>query len=121
MLSVSFVIKSTFKTRMVVTRTTAIGNEITLVGKLISWLFGTAVLAAGIVNTFWGEPAGFGVFLILLSLVYFLPVAAIVKRLTGFTIPGMRWLRILLALFIIWAAMGVGELFEKVELMKLDL
>ncbi len=96
-------------------------NEITLVGKVIGWLFGTLVLAAGIINTFWGEPAGFGVFLMLLSLVYFLPVNTIFKRLTGYSIPGIRLLKILLALFIIWAAMGVGELFNKIELMQLDL
>ncbi|MCW3073911.1 MAG: hypothetical protein JWP69_980 [Flaviaesturariibacter sp.] len=93
----------------------------TLAGKLISWLFGTAVLATGIVNTFWGEPTGFGIFLILLSFVYFLPVNAIVKGLTGYSVPGMRVLRIVLALFILWVVLGVGDLFEKIELMKLDL
>ena len=49
-------------------------NEITLAGKIVSWLFGIAVLAAGLVNTFWGNDTGFGIFLVLLSLTYFLPV-----------------------------------------------
>lgn len=93
-------------------------NEITLVGKVIGWLFGILVLAAGVINTFWGEPAGFGIFLMLLSLVYFLPVNTIFKRLTGYNIPAIRLLRILLALFIIWAAVGVGELFDKIEMMQ---
>ena len=96
-------------------------NDTTMVGKIISWLFGIAVLAAGIINTFWGNDPGFGIFLILLSFVYFLPVKAIFKRLTGFSIPGMRILRILLGIFIIWAVLGVGELFDKIELMKMDL
>ncbi len=96
-------------------------HEITLVGKVISWLFGTLVLAAGIINTFWGQPTGFGIFLLLLSLVYFLPVNTIFKSITGYRIPGIRWLKILLALFITWAVLGVGDLFEKIELMKLDL
>ena len=93
----------------------------TLIGKIISWLFGLGVLVAGIVNTFWGKPAGFGVFLMLLSLVYFLPVNTILKKLTGFSISGMAIARILLALFILWAAMGVGDLFDKIETMKSDL
>ncbi len=96
-------------------------NEITLVGKIISWLFGIAVLAAGAINTFWGEPAGFGIFLILLSFVYFLPVNAIFKQMTGVSIPGIRALKILLGVFIIWAVLGVGELFDKIELMNNDL
>ena len=96
-------------------------NEITLAGKIISWLFGLAVLAAGIVNTFWGKPAGFGVFLILLSFVYFLPVNTIFRNMTRYSIPGMRLLRILLGLFIIWAALGVGDILEKIEVMQMDL
>jgi len=41
---------------------------------IISWLFGIVVVAIGLVNLFWGNDPGFGVFLLLLSLVYFLPV-----------------------------------------------
>ncbi len=96
-------------------------NDITMVGKMISWLFGIAVLAAGIVNAFWGNNAGFGIFLILLSFVYFLPVNVIFKKMTGFSIPAIRILKILLGIFIIWAVLGVGELFEKIEIMKMDL
>lgn len=62
-------------------------NENTKVGKIISWLFGILVFAMGVVNTFWGEPAGFGIFLILLSFIYFLPVNAIFRKLTGYSIP----------------------------------
>ncbi len=93
-------------------------NETTIIGKIISWLFGIAVLAAGVINTFWGEPTGFGIFLILLSFVYFLPVNAIFKQMTGVSIPGIRALKILLGVFIIWAVLGVGELFDKIELMN---
>ena len=95
--------------------------EPTLVGKIISWMFGLGVLAAGIINTFWGQPAGFGIFLILLSFVYLLPVNEIFKNLFGVSIPKIRLLRILLAVFIIWAALGVGELFDKIEMMQNDL
>lgn len=89
---------------------------------IISWLFGTLFLGMGIVNTFWGKPAGFGVFIILLSSAYFLPVNTVLKKVTGFSIPekGMRIMKILLALFILWAALGVGELFNKIEIMRND-
>ncbi len=95
--------------------------ETTLVGKIISWLFGLAVFAAGIINSFWGNDVGFGIFLVLLSFVYILPVNEIFKKLTGVSIPKIRLLKILLGVFIIWAALGVGELFDKIELMKNDL
>ncbi|HEX8367756.1 MAG TPA: hypothetical protein VF604_04240 [Pyrinomonadaceae bacterium] len=36
---------------------------------------------------------------------------------TGFSIPGMGIVKILLGIFILWAAFGVGELFDKIDLM----
>ena len=35
---------------------------------IISWLFGVIFFAIGFVNTFWGNDPGFGIFIILLSL-----------------------------------------------------
>jgi hypothetical protein len=87
---------------------------------VISWMFGLVFFAIGVVNTFWGNDPGFGIFILLLSLVYFLPVNAILKKRTGFSIPRMRIIKIILGIFIIWAAMGVGELFDKIELMMND-
>jgi len=84
---------------------------------IISWLFGIVVVAIGLVNLFWGNDPGFGVFLLLLSLVYFLPVNAILRKLTGFTIPKLGIVKIILGIFILWASLGVGELFDKIELM----
>lgn len=86
---------------------------------VMSWLFGTVVLAIGLINTFWGNDLGFGVFLILLSFIYFPPTNVILKKIAGFSIPLV--INILLGLFIIWAALGVGELFNKIELMMMDL
>jgi hypothetical protein len=90
---------------------------------IISWVFGTVFFAIGVVNTFWGNDPGFGIFILLLSLLYFLPVNVLLQKLTGFTIPGtgIRIIKILLGIFILWAAMGVGELFDKIELMMMDL
>lgn len=102
------------------TKPQTVTSEITTIGKITSWLFGAVVLAAGLINTFWGNDAGFGVFLILLSFVYFLPVNTIFEKLTGRSIPKVRLLKILLAFFIIWAVAGVGDLAEKIALMKAD-
>jgi len=88
---------------------------------IISWLFGILFFAIGVVNTFWGNDALFGVFIILLSLIYFVPVNDILRKIAGFSIPRMRLVKILVGLFIIWAAMGVGELPDKVEMMMNDL
>jgi hypothetical protein len=87
----------------------------------ISWLFGALFFAIGVVNTFWGNDPGFGVFVLLISFVYFLPVNTIFKRMTGLTIPRLGLIKILLAIFIIWASLGVGELFDKIDLMMADL
>lgn len=86
---------------------------------LIGWLFGIAVLAAGTVNLFWGNDPGFGAFLLLLSLVYFPPVNALLRGRAGFSVPGIA--KVALGVFIVWAALGVGELFDKIDLMMADL
>ncbi|MFN0111671.1 MAG: hypothetical protein ACKVZH_22650 [Blastocatellia bacterium] len=89
-----------------------------IVGKVISSLFGVVFFAIGVINTFWGNDPGFGVFILLLSFVYFLSVNAMLKKMTSFSIPRMGILKILLGIFILWASLGVGELFDKIELMK---
>ncbi len=94
-------------------------NNRTDVWNLISWLFGIAVIAIGVVNVFWGNDPGFGVFLLLLSFVYFPPVTALIRKWIGFKIPGV--VKIILGILIFWAALGVGELFDKIELMFLEL
>ena len=49
-------------------------NNKSIVLNVISWIFGIVFFAIGVVNTFWGNDPGFGVFILLLSFVYFLPV-----------------------------------------------
>ncbi|MEX2233110.1 MAG: hypothetical protein WD824_13190 [Cyclobacteriaceae bacterium] len=94
-------------------------NNTSNVWNMISWLFGIAVFAIGVVNAFWGNDPGFGVFLILLSFVYFPPLTAILKKRTGLSIGPI--VKIGLGIFIIWASLGVGELFDKIDLMMMDL
>jgi hypothetical protein len=91
-------------------------NTSSFAGNMISWLFGTVVFAIGFINTFWGNDPGFGVFIIVLSFIYFPPASALFKKITGFSIPLI--VKIILGVFILWAALGVGELFDKIELMS---
>ena len=86
---------------------------------LTGWLFGITVFAAGIINTFWGNDPFFGIFLVLLAFVYFPAGNIISRRITGYSIHCM--LKILLGLFIFWAAIGVGELGDKIDLMMMDI
>lgn len=90
-------------------------NQNNTVSPVFSWMFGVIVVAIGIVNTFWGGDTGFGIFILLLSLVYFLPLRSMLNgKISSAVIIGGK---ILLGLFIVWAAMGVGELPDKVEMM----
>ena len=84
-----------------------------------SWIFGIIVFAIGVLNVFWGNDAGFGVFLILLSFAFFPLVNTIIRERIGIRIPVI--IKILLGIFILWAALGVGELFDKIHLMMMDL
>ena len=94
-------------------------NNRSIVWNGISWLFGIAVFAIGVINGLWGNDPGFGVFILLLSLVYFPPLNSLFKERTGLSIPGI--VKFLLGVFILWAALGVGELFDKIDLMMMDL
>lgn len=88
-------------------------NNITL--SIASWFFGFIGCAIGMINLFWGNDPFFGVFVLFGSLIFFPPVSQRIKQITGIRIPVA--LKILLAAFIIWASLGVGELFDKVDLM----
>jgi hypothetical protein len=90
-----------------------------LILNITGWLFGIVFLAIGVINMFWGNDPFFGVFIFLLAFVYFPPVNVLVKKMTGFSIHLV--IKILLGVFIFWAALGVGELFDKIELMMKDL
>ena len=94
------------------------GNE-SIVFDIVSYLFGIAVFATGLINTFWGNDPGFGIFLLILSVIYFPPANALLKEKTNFSIPSI--VKVLVGIFIIVAAFGVGELSDKIDLMIMDL
>lgn len=90
-------------------------NQQTVFFNSISWISGILFSAIGLVNIFWGNDPEFGIFIFALSLVYYPPFNVVFKKLTGYYIP--LALKIVLGLFILWSSLGVGELFDKIELM----
>lgn len=85
----------------------------------IQWDIWTGFFAIGIVNLFWGNDLGFGAFIILLSFFFFL-LKAMLKKMPGFSIPGMSMVKILLDIFVMWAALGLGELSNKLVFMRMN-
>jgi hypothetical protein len=94
-------------------------NNALRIGNITGWLFGILVMAVGTVNMFWGNDPEFGVFIFLLAFLYLPPANAFFKKRTGFAVP--LGLKIILGIFIVWVTLGVGELFDKINLMLMDL
>lgn len=94
-------------------------NNKSVLGNVAGWIFGLAVAAVGVVNMFWGNDPFFGVFLFLISFIFLPLVNALVRKGFGFSIPLV--VKIAIGIFVIWAAFGVGELFDKIDLMISDL
>lgn len=93
-------------------------NNKSIFWNAVSWMFGVIVLAIGLVNIFWGNDPLFGLFIALSALVYVPQLNTLVKKITGFRIHFV--VKILLGLFILWAALGVGELFDKIDMMLME-
>lgn len=94
-------------------------NNRSITSDIVSWFLGTVFLAIGLINIFWGNDPGYGIFVGLLAFLFFPPVAVMIKNITGFAVP---WIvKILVGVFILWSALGVGELFDKIERMLKDL
>lgn len=98
--------------------TTSTVNSRSIIGDICSWFFGILFLAIGLINTFWGNNPGYGIFVALLAFLFSPPVHLVLKRTTGFALPLMA--KILLGVFILWSALGVAELFDKINLMLQD-
>lgn len=82
---------------------------------ILSWLLGLLFSSIGVVNMFWGNDPVFGVFLFGLSLIFYPPINTLLKKHTGFSIS--RVVKIVVGIFIFWSGLGVGELFDKIDLM----
>lgn len=78
--------------------------------------FGLLVFCIGFVNTFWGNDPFYGLVIILLSVLFLWPVIKWV--LTWMPKKTLLIAKIILGVLILWSSLGVGELFEKIELMQ---
>ena len=83
---------------------------------LAVWCLGVLFSLIGVINCFWGNDPFFGIFILGLSFIYYPPVHQFAQRKLRRRIPFV--LLVFLALFILWASLGVGELFGKIALMK---
>lgn len=81
---------------------------------LVSAAFGVLFTLIGLINLFWGNDPFFGLFLIVLSLIYYPPIQRQIEQKTGFAVPGMA--KIAIGVFVVWASLGVGELSHKIEM-----
>jgi len=98
-----------FKERMIM-------NIKSIILDALGWFFAVIFFGIGLVNMFWGNDPVFGVFIGLLSLVYVPQLNTLLKKITGLRVHFV--LKILLGIFILWAALGVGELFDKINMMS---
>lgn len=86
-----------------------------LIGEILGWIFGVIFFMIGLVNVFWGNDPLFGVFIVVSSTVFMPPVNKLFTNITGWKIP--VYMKVLLGAFILWSALGVGELPDKVDMM----
>jgi hypothetical protein len=85
----------------------------------VSFLFALLFSWIGFVNTFWGNDPYFGLIIFALSFIYYLPLIKMIERNFNFVL--IRRIMIVLGVLILWASLGVGELFDKIELMRQSL
>lgn len=83
---------------------------------IFGWFFGFLFSAIAAINIFWGNDQEFGVFLLLLSLLFFPPFSNQLAKAVRFSLPPV--VKILLGALILWASLGVGELLDKIEMMN---
>jgi hypothetical protein len=85
----------------------------------VSFLFALLFSWIGFVNTFWGNDPYFGLIIFALSFIYYLPLIKMIERNLNFVL--ISRIMIVLGVLILWASLGVGELFDKIELMRQSL
>lgn len=81
---------------------------------LLNWFVAVLFSTIGIVNCVVGNDPEFGVFILLLSLLFYPPLRLVFQQKTGRKIPTL--VLILLGLFIVWSSLGVGELLDKIKM-----
>ena len=83
--------------------------------KILNRAFGSLTLLIALVNIFRGNDPGFGIFLLLLALLYIPPTEKLYQRYLDFFLSNK--MKIITAIVILRASLGVGELLEKIAMM----
>ncbi|CAM3703288.1 hypothetical protein FSS13T_18830 [Flavobacterium saliperosum S13] len=78
----------------------------------IGWALGLLIFAIGVMNLLWVHPVPTSI-CILISLVYFPPIASLLKQKIGLSIP--LPVKIILAIVIIWFTLGVSDLGDMID------
>ena len=86
--------------------------------KAANWLICIVLLLIGVINIFWGNDPFYGVFVIGITVLITPAMSSYIERTMGIKIPTI--LKVLIILFILWSALGVAELFDKIQLMLND-
>jgi hypothetical protein len=81
---------------------------------LLNWFVAVLFSAIGLVNCIVGNDPEFGIFIMLLSLLFYPPFRLVFQQKIGWKIPS--FVLILLGLFVFWSSLGVGELLEKIKM-----
>lgn len=83
---------------------------------IVNLLVGLLISFIGFVNTFWGNDPYYGLSIILASVIFYLPIVnLILERISNKT---QLIFKVIIGFFIIWSSLGVGELFDKIDLMN---
>ncbi len=85
-------------------------------GLIASIVAGLVLCVIGFVNAFWGNDPFFGLAIVFAAGLYIWP--SLSHALARFQPVWHSALKIILFLLVVWAALGVGELADKVELMR---
>ena len=81
---------------------------------VLNWFVAVLFSAIGLVNCFVGNDPEFGVFILLLSLLFYPPLLLVFQQKTGWSIPS--FVLFVLGLFVLWSSLGVGELLDKIKM-----
>lgn len=80
----------------------------------LSWFFAIVFSAIGLINSFVGNDPEFGIFIVFASLLFYPPIRFAIENKLGWRMPKLGLT--VLAIFILWSSLGVGELIDKIQM-----
>jgi len=86
--------------------------------KFVSLIFGIVFSFVGFVNTFWGNDPFFGLTIFALSFIYYLPAIDLLQN--KISLRTLTIAKYVFGFLILWTSLGVGEFFDKIELMLIN-